>query len=1320
MDRLRKAWFLLLFALPLGAQGPDTERIEALVHQLGAEDSEMREAASDELREIGRPALDALTRAARSADPEVRIRAADLLPRIRWGLQDDCPDAIRALLVSFETADAARRAEVLRQLAAMRDPAAAGPLYAAWWDVSDPKVLASLARARIDADTDLVEERLRAVEAQGDPDVLLALATTRRFREDASEAADLYARVAKGEAWAQALFDARRYEELVKESASTHWGTGGIPLRIVESLYRLGRRDEAEGNVRSILARPGKNDKRGLETMKLATRYGSSRRFLTAPEGERVAGAELAARGWILEREFDCAEAAWRRIEDPAASREVLLALLEARGDLDLLTPAFLAEAVSHETGAAARHLRLSSERQADDPDTARIERKKAHLLDPSSVEEQHAPSETGSGFGGAVVARPEVPRDLLFASDPVRIGEFWYFANRDGDLVKTGDPASPRPAWVYSPPKGNRVNCRGWAFAYRLGKPAVARWNGKLVALFSRVACTGSGDERQSSTSSTPAGYVLCVLDEETGHEAWSRIFPYFKGGRLFPDEGLVAFADAGLVLFDLARRDWKWSITGLEGLAACWVQGDAVYLGLGSGVLARLSAADGSLLWRKSWPSIYGGRPTLEGAASRLLFCVGRERLVCLSIEDDRVLWESQFPSVETRVVLLTDEERVYVCSETRASVVAYSLADGSLCWRRRARRYAGAARWGLADKTLFVASMGDSPGACTILDPPTGSVLGAAYGPTFRSSSSWFEGGGLLFCAPSESDSSRLSFRGPVPGTDRAPLLLACRFVPGPAPVELGALDPPTDEDPLAVISLLEDACAGRYARDGGAWRALAEACLKAGHAEWAVEPTRRWMLFSEPDAEELREWSARVDLASATQQAPMVGDLSRELSRMADDLERERAFRAGRFDGDPLSPVPPGFRDCFEFVEEGPPDLAIRRAAALAREGCLEALPLLAKHLDAADDQDALVAMAAIVREGTGSSGTDSKFLSFSRRATVDSIRDALMRAAERRTGPPRGAALAILDLMGDAPEAQDSDAALRAAFTEGDPILRLAAAAALARRGSEDARRVVLDAIGVPSGEERKLAVWLAMHLRMEDAVGLLSAENRADYASDRAALASIGTEEAWDKVLDWAESSKGDLSSDLARAMGQSGKPRALELLLSTMRKSTDHRRVCLACGGLLEAEAPEARDAALQFLREYLRMDTDSLSETYTLAKAALADARLDEARLRFTQLQARVSPSWWFAALESELLAAERDLDGAREARRVAVERLLRSRAIEPESSKLLVDHARLWLSPKAIAEPERAIPLLEEALRLDPRHEGASRMRRELEAK
>jgi hypothetical protein len=64
------------------ADAPPPETIDRLITQLGDNDFKMREEASRQLKQIGKPALDALKKATKLDDPEIQTRAEALVKRI--------------------------------------------------------------------------------------------------------------------------------------------------------------------------------------------------------------------------------------------------------------------------------------------------------------------------------------------------------------------------------------------------------------------------------------------------------------------------------------------------------------------------------------------------------------------------------------------------------------------------------------------------------------------------------------------------------------------------------------------------------------------------------------------------------------------------------------------------------------------------------------------------------------------------------------------------------------------------------------------------------------------------------------------------------------------------------------------------------------------------------------------------------------------------------------------------------------------------------------------------------------------------------------
>src|SRR6059036_3602768 len=80
--------FLLLMLpfVPAVADDPDDKEIARLVKQLGSSDYRMRDAATKRLQEIGKPALDALNKAATGKDLETRRRAEQIVAVIEYKL----------------------------------------------------------------------------------------------------------------------------------------------------------------------------------------------------------------------------------------------------------------------------------------------------------------------------------------------------------------------------------------------------------------------------------------------------------------------------------------------------------------------------------------------------------------------------------------------------------------------------------------------------------------------------------------------------------------------------------------------------------------------------------------------------------------------------------------------------------------------------------------------------------------------------------------------------------------------------------------------------------------------------------------------------------------------------------------------------------------------------------------------------------------------------------------------------------------------------------------------------------------------------------
>jgi len=93
---------------------PAPEKIAALVRELDSDRFAERQAASDELAEIGKPAIEALAEAAVGESLEVTVRSIDVLKKLAGSSDDATKKAAKAALEKIAKSDrpsAARRAE---------------------------------------------------------------------------------------------------------------------------------------------------------------------------------------------------------------------------------------------------------------------------------------------------------------------------------------------------------------------------------------------------------------------------------------------------------------------------------------------------------------------------------------------------------------------------------------------------------------------------------------------------------------------------------------------------------------------------------------------------------------------------------------------------------------------------------------------------------------------------------------------------------------------------------------------------------------------------------------------------------------------------------------------------------------------------------------------------------------------------------------------------------------------------------------------------------------------------------------------------------
>ncbi len=112
-----------------GGKAPSTEQIAKLVEQLDADRYADRQAASEKLATIGKPAIAALSKAAVGESAEVTIRAIGLLGKFLESSDQETNRAAKATLETIAKSDrqaAARRAQELIKPPATETPAPGG------------------------------------------------------------------------------------------------------------------------------------------------------------------------------------------------------------------------------------------------------------------------------------------------------------------------------------------------------------------------------------------------------------------------------------------------------------------------------------------------------------------------------------------------------------------------------------------------------------------------------------------------------------------------------------------------------------------------------------------------------------------------------------------------------------------------------------------------------------------------------------------------------------------------------------------------------------------------------------------------------------------------------------------------------------------------------------------------------------------------------------------------------------------------------------------------------------------------------------------
>lgn len=120
----RLSWILLVWAggtyLPAADDRAAVVTPSALVEDLGSDSYPVRVRASYELWELGAEVRDLLEAAAENPDPEVSLRAGELLRKIALGILPDSPREVVALVERYDAASPADRLKIIRELKELR------------------------------------------------------------------------------------------------------------------------------------------------------------------------------------------------------------------------------------------------------------------------------------------------------------------------------------------------------------------------------------------------------------------------------------------------------------------------------------------------------------------------------------------------------------------------------------------------------------------------------------------------------------------------------------------------------------------------------------------------------------------------------------------------------------------------------------------------------------------------------------------------------------------------------------------------------------------------------------------------------------------------------------------------------------------------------------------------------------------------------------------------------------------------------------------------------------------------------------------------
>jgi len=117
MNRL--ATILLAALLPVGVGAADSNDFARAIRGLGAKEYKVREAASKLLDEAGLAAVPALEKAAQDSDPEIRVRAAEILAVARLGIPRDFPADLRVKVSEYPQSDLDEKQAIIASLVSL-------------------------------------------------------------------------------------------------------------------------------------------------------------------------------------------------------------------------------------------------------------------------------------------------------------------------------------------------------------------------------------------------------------------------------------------------------------------------------------------------------------------------------------------------------------------------------------------------------------------------------------------------------------------------------------------------------------------------------------------------------------------------------------------------------------------------------------------------------------------------------------------------------------------------------------------------------------------------------------------------------------------------------------------------------------------------------------------------------------------------------------------------------------------------------------------------------------------------------------------------